>query len=176
MARALRRHQPVIVRRLDPSDVEAFRVVRLEGLRNHPENFGSDAEDEESYPLERWTKWLARGGAFGAWVDGALVGIISFGTASEKKHRHQGSIGSFYVRPAFRGQGIADALMRIALEEAAKTVEHVSLTVTASNEGAIRLYKRHGFEVVGRLPASIRVDGVDHDELSMHRRVGPATG
>ncbi|MBS0472066.1 MAG: GNAT family N-acetyltransferase [Proteobacteria bacterium] len=161
----------MIVRRLEPADVDAFRTVRLEGLRNHPENFGSDADDEASYPLERWTKWIERGGGFGAFVDVELVGIISFSAETQKKHRHQGSIGSFYVRPAWRGRGVADALMTAAIEEAARQVEHVSLTVTASNEGAIRLYKRHGFEVVGRIPASIRVDGADHDELSMHRRV-----
>ena len=91
--------------------------------------------------------------------------------AQEKKHRHQGSIGSFYVRPQFRGRGVGDALMKAALEEAAKRVEHVTLTVTASNLCAVRLYERNGFTTVGRLVASIRVGGVDHDELSMHRRV-----
>jgi ribosomal protein S18 acetylase RimI-like enzyme len=160
----------VIVRKLTPDDVDVFRAVRLEGLRNHPENFGSDADAEEAYPIERWRKWLERGGAFGAFVDGELAGVISFGRSAEKKHAHQGSIGAFYVRPAHRGKGIADALMTAALEEAARLVEHVSLTVTASNETAIRLYKRHGFEIVGHLPASIRVDGVDYDELSMHRK------
>jgi ribosomal protein S18 acetylase RimI-like enzyme len=176
MAGPVLRRAGVIVRKLTPDDVEAFRAVRLEGLHSHPENFGSDADDEASYPLERWTTWLARGSGFGAFVDGALVGIISFSAETQKKHRHQGSIGSFYVRPAWRGRGVADALMAAALEEAAHRVEHVSLTVTASNESAIRLYKRHGFEVVGRLPASIRVNGIDHDEISMHRRVGSATG
>ncbi len=61
--------------------------------------------------------------------------------------------------------------MKAALDEAARSVEHVTLTVTASNAGAIRLYERNGFTVVGRLPASIRIDGVDHDEISMHRRI-----
>lgn len=166
-----RRCAGVRIARLTPDHVEAVRAIRLEALRNHPENFGTDHDEEAAQPIEWWRTRLAHGTGFGAWADGELAGIVSFGRAREKKHRHQGSIGSFYVRPAHRGRGVADALMTAALAEAAGQVEHVSLTVTASNETAIRLYRRHGFEVVGRVPASIRVDGVDHDELSMHRRV-----
>lgn len=161
------------VRRLTPEDAEAVREVRLEGLKNHPENFGADHDDEAAHPIEWWRVRIGHpaGAGFGAWIDGQLAGIISIGQEQQKKHRHQGSIGGFYVRPQFRGRGVGDALMKAALEEAAKRVEHVTLTVTASNEGAVRLYERNGFKTVGRLVASIRVDGVDHDELSMHRRV-----
>jgi ribosomal protein S18 acetylase RimI-like enzyme len=161
------------IRRLTAEDAEAVREVRLEALKNHPENFGADYEDEMAHPIEWWRARMGHpaGAGFGAWIDGQLAGIISFGQEAQKKHRHQGSIGSFYVRPDYRGQGVGDALMKAALDEAAKRVEHVTLTVTASNLGAVRLYERNGFQTVGRLIANIRVDGVDHDELSMHRRV-----
>ena len=161
------------IRRLTAEDAETLRPVRLEALRIHPENFGADHDDEAARPPEWWRSRLENpdGALFGAWIDGDLAGIIFMGQERGKKHRHQGSIGMFYVRPQFRGRGVGDALMKAALEEAAKRVEHVTLTVTASNEGAVRLYKRNGFTTVGRLVASIRVDGVDHDELSMHRRV-----
>jgi len=173
MAGALQRDGPLNIRRHRPEDAEAVREVRLEGLKNHPENFGADYEYELAQPIEWWRARMNHpaGVGLGAWIDGRLAGTIHFGQAQEKKHRHQGSIGAFYVRPQYRGQGVGDALMKAALEEAAKRVEHVTLTVTASNEGAIRLYERNGFKTVGRLIANIRVDGVDHDELSMHRRV-----
>jgi ribosomal protein S18 acetylase RimI-like enzyme len=161
------------IRRLSADDAQAVRAVRLEGLKNHPENFGSAYEEEMAHPIEWWRVRMERpaGAGFGAWIDGELAGIISVGQEQDIKHRHQGTIGAFYVRPAFRGRGVGDALMKAALEEAAKRVEHVTLTVTASNAGAVRLYERNGFMTVGRLVASIRVDGVDHDEISMHRRV-----
>jgi hypothetical protein len=38
------------IRRLGPGDVEAFRLIRLEGLRNDPEAFGSTFEKESSEP------------------------------------------------------------------------------------------------------------------------------
>jgi ribosomal protein S18 acetylase RimI-like enzyme len=161
------------VRRLTPHDAEAVRAIRLEALKNHPENFGTDHDDEAAQPLDWWRARLAHpaGAGFGAWAGEDLAGIISFGAEQEKKHRHQGGIGSFYVCPAYRGKGVGDALMKAALEEAARRVEQVTLTVTASNAGAIRLYERHGFETIGRKPRSIRLGDVYHDEIEMWRRV-----
>ena len=75
------------------------------------------------------------------------------------------------MRPSHRGKGVGDALMKAALYETSGKVEQVTLSVTASNAGAIRLYERHGFETVGRKPRSIHVDGVYHDEIEMWRRV-----
>ena len=176
MAGALRRRERAVnIRRFVAADAEALRTVRLEGLKNHPENFGADHDHEAAQPLDWWTRRIAGGTGFGAWDGDELAGVIVFAQMPEKKHRHQGTIGAFYVRPAWRGKGLGDELMKTALEEAAKSVEHVTLTVTASNAGAIRLYERNGFTVVGRMIASIRVDGVDHDEVSMHRRVGIAS-
>ena len=173
MARALRRRERALnIRRFVAADAQALRALRLEGLKNHPENFGADYDHEAAQPLDWWIKRIGGGRGFGAWDGDELVGVIVFAQEQEKKHRHQGVIGGFYVRPAWRGKGLGDRLMKVALDEAAKAVEHVTLTVTASNAGAIRLYERNGFVVVGRMIASIRVDGADHDELAMHRWVG----
>jgi ribosomal protein S18 acetylase RimI-like enzyme len=156
---------------LKPEEIEAIRHLRLEGLKNHPENFGADYDHEAAQPLEWWLRRMGGGKGFGVWIDGDLAGQAVFVPQHEKKHAHQGGIGAVYVRPQYRGRGVGDALMKAALEEAAKHVEHVTLTVTESNAVAIRLYERNGFTIVGRMPASIRVDGTDHDELVMHRRV-----
>jgi ribosomal protein S18 acetylase RimI-like enzyme len=161
------------IARLGPDDAEALRAVRLEALATHPENFGADHDAEVVHPLAWWRARLDNpgGAGFGAWIGDDLAGIISFGVETGEKHRHQGSIGSFYVRAAHRGQGVGDALMRAALEEAANRVEQIALTVTASNAGAIRLYERHGFATIGKKPRSIRIGEVYHDELEMWRRV-----
>jgi ribosomal protein S18 acetylase RimI-like enzyme len=156
---------------LGPEEIEAIRRVRLEGLKNHPENFGADHDHEASQPLEWWLRRMGGGKSFGVWIDGELAGLAVFVRQNEKKHAHQGGIGAVYVRPQYRGRGVGDALMKATLEEAAKHVEHLTLTVTESNAVAIRLYERNGFTIVGRMPASIRVDGTDYDELVMHRRV-----
>ncbi|MBV9418564.1 MAG: GNAT family N-acetyltransferase [Alphaproteobacteria bacterium] len=158
--------------RLTANDIEAIRTVRLEGLKNHPENFGADYDFEAAQPIEWSLQRMSRAATFGVKIDGALAGICVFYRETEKKHRHQGGIGAVYVRPQYRGQGVGDALVKAALEEAVRQgVEHVSLTVTATNPGAVRLYERNGFTVTGKMPANIRVGTIDYDELIMHRRV-----
>jgi ribosomal protein S18 acetylase RimI-like enzyme len=54
------------------------------------------------------------------------------------------------VVPSRRGHGIGDALLRALLEKAREAgYAALSLSVDAKNEGAIRLYERHGFERAG---------------------------
>ena len=42
----------VLVRRLTQADASAYRAVRLRALREHPEAFTSDADEEASQPLD----------------------------------------------------------------------------------------------------------------------------
>jgi ribosomal protein S18 acetylase RimI-like enzyme len=172
MALALRRHGHMTVRRLTGDDAEALREIRLEALRLHPTAFSADPDVEGAFPIERWREHLDTRAWFGAFADNALVGINAFSTESySKKTAHVAHLGAMYVRGAARGSGAADALMKNFVEYAKGRAGQIVLTVEAENRRAVKLYERHGFEVVGRLPASIRVDGKDYDELSMHRRV-----
>ena len=57
------------------------------------------------------------------------------------------------VVPSKRGHGIGDALLRELLEKARQAgYPSVSLSVDSENAGAIRLYERHGFQVVEQGP------------------------
>lgn len=51
------------------------------------------------------------------------------------------------VLPAWQGRGLGTDLLKQAVAQA----EHSMLTVLPENERALRLYRRHGFEIVGRL-------------------------
>ena len=58
----------------------------------------------------------------------------------------RGEIKRMYVRPAYRGQGIADALVR-ALEEYAAQCGYRQLVLDTTDDmtSAVRLYERHGY-------------------------------
>ncbi|HTQ15034.1 MAG TPA: GNAT family N-acetyltransferase [Rhizomicrobium sp.] len=161
----------MIVRRLTDDDYEALREIRLEALRLHPENFGSDLEYEEGFAREEWLGRMATGYTFGGFVGGALAGIIVFVKPPKKKTGHTGEIGAMYVRAAQRGTGLADALMEAAIDQAVTSVEQLKLTVNAENLAAIRFYERHGFRTIGRYPNSIRVGDRTYEELIMFRAV-----
>jgi hypothetical protein len=42
---------PFKVRRLEASDAESYREIRLKGLKVNPEAFGASWDEEASYPL-----------------------------------------------------------------------------------------------------------------------------
>ncbi len=160
------------VRRLVPDDAEMLRDIRLEALRLHPTAFSADPDVESAFPIERWREYLGTRIWFGVFAEGALVGINAFSTESySKKTAHVAHLGAMYVREAARSTGAADALMTNFLDYAKGRAEQIVLTVEAGNSRAIKLYVKHGFEVTGRKPRSMKVDGAFYDEFEMWRSV-----
>jgi len=161
----------VSVERLTLDDAEALQKIRREALLLHPTAFSADPELEAKLTIEDWRERLKSRVWFGGKIDGVLCGMAAFSTEASKKTRHTGHLGSMYVRKECRGTGMADELIRAFLKHAASHVEQVMLTVEASNLRAVKLYERHGFREIGRIPRSIVVDGRYYDELQMFRTV-----
>ena len=68
------------------------------------------------------------------------------------------------VSPHARGQGVASAMCEHSLAQARRagfTAMQYNFVVS-SNEAAVRLWQRHGFAIVGRVPGAFR-----------HARLGP---
>jgi len=60
----------------------------------------------------------------------------------------------YMVHPDFRGKGIAEAMCRFSMQEA-KLLGFKAMQfniVMATNVGAIRLWQKCGFEIIGTLP------------------------
>jgi ribosomal protein S18 acetylase RimI-like enzyme len=55
----------------------------------------------------------------------------------------------FGIRPAFQGQGLANALLKASLSFVKEKGRQVKLEVHSSNYKAISLYKKFGFEHLG---------------------------
>ena len=57
-----------------------------------------------------------------------------------------------YVSPAVRGQGVGDALLTAFARNMDELgMDACKLSVVAKNKSAVRLYRRHGFRVYGKL-------------------------
>jgi ribosomal protein S18 acetylase RimI-like enzyme len=54
-----------------------------------------------------------------------------------------------YLRPQFQGLGIGTKVLQQVIHEAAELNRPIRLRVLRVNQGALRLYHRHGFTVVG---------------------------
>ena len=86
--------------------------------------------------------------------DGVVKGFVRInGTEIEK----------LFVEPAFQGQGIGGALLDHAIRHAGADW----LLVLEKNEGAIRLYERHGFRLMEQRQ---RVDDTEEYLVKMERQ------
>ncbi|HEY4068201.1 MAG TPA: GNAT family N-acetyltransferase [Burkholderiaceae bacterium] len=159
---------PATIRRLVPADLPAYKALRDDALFAHPESFTSDPAPErspDSY-LSRLGLQRPEGGEFtlGAWRVGELIGAVSCERDARAKVRHIGHVIGMMVRSEAQGQGIGRRLLEACIQEAraADGLVMLTLTVTAGNLAAVRLYERAGFERYGSLPRAIWVDGVYH--------------
>jgi len=156
------------IRRLEPHDVAAYRELRLEGLKNHPESFGAAWEDEIAEPDSWWTARLESNTVFGGWIDSSpLLGVAGFYVPGTAKQRHKGILWGMYVRPDARGTGLAASLLQRVIEQARPLVEGIRLTVMASNAAAHRLYSAAGFEPYGLERRALKVGGDYYDDVLM---------
>jgi ribosomal protein S18 acetylase RimI-like enzyme len=166
----------VQVRRLVPSDADAYQALRLQALRDSPNAFSSSYEEECNTPIEVIEGFLAPESGrnvFGAFIETQLVGMIGVGRESQRKTNHKAFIRSMYVAPSARGKGVAKRLLGEALAFAASMggVRQVTLSVTAGNPAAIALYESMGFRSFGVEPGAFLIDGVLHDDIHMVRPI-----
>ncbi|MEN3952471.1 GNAT family N-acetyltransferase [Iodidimonas sp. SYSU 1G8] len=152
------------IRRIGSSETEAFREIRLECLRLHPDAFGTVWEVEREQPDSHFERMLQDHQFWGGFLEGRLSGIVGFYVMPRAKERHRGVLYAMYVRPAAHGTGLADKLVDAVLTHARPLVDLVWLKVAALNEPARKLYDRFGFEVYGLEKASLRVAGIDVDQ------------
>lgn len=70
------------------------------------------------------------------------------------KNRNNGRIYNIVVAPKYQGRGHGEILLK-ECERACKRrrCRFISLEVRVDNKPAIAFYKKHGFEIVGKIPA-----------------------
>ena len=169
---------PVTIRPTREADAEAYRELRLEGLRTVPTAFGSDVASTTARPLAQWHQQMRDGAGDGdtlscvAEAAGELVAMTVFVQETGVKTRHQANVYSVYLQPAWRGLGLIDGLVAAGLAWAtSRGVRLVKLSVSSTNTPAIRAYTRLGFQVYGIDPEAILWEGRYYNELLMYKRV-----
>lgn len=161
------------IRRLAPSDTDAFHALRLAALQNEPSAFGSSYEEEKDFPRITVESRLVENtdrGVFGAFEGDKLIGLVALGRESRIKLAHKAMIWGMYVSPESRGKGIGRALLLqvLALARSVPGILQVNLCVNASNAPALRLYESVGFKAFGQEPGAMLVGGALYDEVHMY--------
>lgn len=157
------------VRRLQPADLGAYKTLRDEALRLHPEAFTSDHESQRERTPESYLGRLGLneplGGSFllGAFVSEGgvmrLVGSVGLERETRAKTRHIATLIGMIVLPSHTRRGIGRALVDACIDEArrARGLRMIVLSVTASSEPVERLYQKAGFTRYGLLPDAVRL-------------------
>lgn len=158
------------IRKLGPADLGAYKALRDEALRLHPEAFTSDHQTQRTRTPESYLGRVGLneplGGSFllGAFVkeDGGrerLVGSVGLERDTRSKTRHISRLIGLMVLPTHNGHGIGSALVGACVTAAhqATDLQMIVLSVTASSDGVLRLYERAGFRRYGLLPRAVRL-------------------
>lgn len=169
--------RPVTLRRLGVADAEPYRAFRLAALRETPSAFTSSHAEEADRPLSATLRRLAGaeegpGALLGAFDGtGTLLGTAGLKVPLRSQERHKGTLYGMAVARGAGGRGIGRALVREVLRTAAEDgrLRQVLLTVSEGNEPALRLYTACGFEVWGREPRAVLVEGRAVAKLHMVR-------
>ena len=169
----LKNGKTCVIRQAEEADAELLtgylKAISAEtrNVIREPEEVRTSVEEEAEFIRKnRENPWALHLLAF---ADGVLAGSCSFAGNSERiRMRHRCTVGISLYR-AFWGMGIGTVLLGEILD-AAGTVgyEQAELEVVSTNEAAVGLYKKFGFQVTGTIPRAFRYrDGSYADFLFM---------
>ena len=160
------------IRPLTVEHLDDYRTIRLRSLTTDPDAFGSTLARESEFNAAAWRSRLQGfagrpGQVFIDEIDGNPVGVVGIGRSELPD---DAMLWGMWVDPTVRGRGVGARLVDAAIEWAlANECSTVTLWVMRSNDSALRLYERHGFD----FQADTGRDAPDGcaDELRMQTRL-----
>lgn len=162
------------IRKLLPKESESYREIRLQCLKNYPEYFTTNYEDEKTKNKLLFQQFIEESNTdnfvIGAFLNKQLIGISGFKRQERRKVNHSGIIIQVYVNPEYQGNKIGSNLMQSTLTEAFKIdgIEQIEIGVISSNEKAENIYKKIGFKEFGLQKNFLKInDAYYHHKMMM---------
>lgn len=146
-----------------------YKQLRLEALEKEPLAFGSSFEEEKDLSEKEWKKRMKT--TVVALHSNKPIGMIIYIFQQKRKLKHTANIYGVYVTRKYCKQGIGTKLMESALSHILKNKEIVKicLGVTPEQKAALRLYKKYGFKIVGRLKKDMKIKNKFYDHFIMEK-------
>lgn len=158
----------MIIRPADPADAPAIAAILLPVIRAG-QTYALDRAMREADAIAYWMG--ADKETFVACEEGRIVGTYYLRPNQAGGGAHVCNCG-YITAAAAAGRGIAAAMCEHSLTHArARGYRAMQFNfVVSTNERAVRLWQRLGFEIVGRLPGAFDQPGVGYvDALVMYR-------
>jgi ribosomal protein S18 acetylase RimI-like enzyme len=164
------------IRQITSQDAAAYRNLRLEGLRNHPEAFSESVEEFAARAVGDIAAMIGDNPAspdgfiLGAFDDkDRLVGVVSLARESFLKERHKAILWGMHVSADYRRRGIGRRLVEELVTRARDygDIEQIILNAATRNTPAVRFYESLGFRSFGREPNALHVGDLSYDQEHM---------
>ena len=153
----------VSIRRLTVDDWRENRAIRLEALGESPGNFFTSLAEARARSDDQWRGMLMSATlvVFGLFDGDRLAGI----TAVTRGEAGTGTLAMSYIRPAWRGRGLARHFYAARLAWAREHgLTRLLVSHRAGNEPSRRAMLAAGFRQVGRRQ-HVWPDGAEVDDL-----------
>ncbi len=161
----------VMIKVLTEKNTDAFIQLRMLGLKESPRAFGASFEEgiDRNRTFQNLKNRTNENFILGYFKEEDLVGIVGFVREQKLKKKHKSFIWGMYVKPNFRGKGIAKKLMPETIGRAKKIegLSKIILSVTQPQENALKFYENLGFVKYSIEKDAIRVDGQKINEIFM---------
>ena len=160
------------ITKLQVSEWQFYKALRLRALKEETKAFASRYEDQVKHTDKQWQNRLTTGEyMLFAKLNGQLVGMMVGYIPNSDKDKYTADIVSVYVVPEARGKGISKMLMTELLKRLKEGgITKANLTVNKGQLTAVNLYKKFGFETTGE-EESIMSDGLKHIEFLMSKQL-----
>lgn len=139
-------------RRLIPIESKKYRLLRLESLQKHPNNFGSKFEEQKLKLKLAFEKYIEESNqeciVVGALQQDKLIGICGFYRRQDKKSRHIGEIIQMYVKSEYQGKSIGYNLLMATIHIGFQfeKLKQIELEVMTDATAANKIYEKAGFK------------------------------
>ena len=97
------------IQRLNSTEGERWRSIRLAALHDAPDAFGTTLAEANAFPPELWSRQVGEFPTFIAVLDGLDVGVVR--ASSDIEQPGAAFLLSMWVAPDARGKGVGDELI-----------------------------------------------------------------
>lgn len=162
-----------MIRRLTLSDADQYQKLRFLSLKTDPQAFLATHNQESTYPISYYSSTIKNCtkppifGIYGVFENNQLIANARLSPDYFPKTQHLCNIFEVYVHPDYRGQQIAQKILKHLIIQA-KTypqLEQIHLKVNSQNTKAIALYKKLNFKHIATRPKVIKENNSYQDEF-----------
>jgi len=159
--------QKIKIRVLNDNDISAYRYIRLEMLKNHPEAYGDSYNETRKQNDDFFLQRINNGAIYAAFDKNEIVATTGYFVHDHDNSKHKAMIWGVYVKPEYRGKGLSFDLLQEVVKNLPQNISVVKLSVVDGNEPAEQTYERAGFRSWGVEERALCLNGRYYDEKHM---------